>query len=153
MDIRFGTPDGALSNLTPRFFVFRGVPCASMEGLLQSFKFAEPHVQKVICTLSGHEARRAGFETDWRPKQMLYWMGGLYPRDSIEYQHLLEEGYTSLFTQNEDAAQALKDTGDRPLCHSVGRSNPKETILTEREFIKYLTKMRNILLAEKYVEF
>jgi predicted NAD-dependent protein-ADP-ribosyltransferase YbiA (DUF1768 family) len=41
MDILSGSgyPSGALSNFAPHPFVFDGVQVASMEGLLQAFKF------------------------------------------------------------------------------------------------------------------
>jgi hypothetical protein len=41
MDIGSGKvgPAGGLSNFRPRPFVFDDVECASMEGLLQSFKY------------------------------------------------------------------------------------------------------------------
>ncbi len=37
-----GWPESALSNFAPHPFTFRGLPVASMEGLLQSFKDKGP---------------------------------------------------------------------------------------------------------------
>ena len=39
MDIKSGSgyPQGALSNFAPRRFVFDGIECNSIEGVLQSF--------------------------------------------------------------------------------------------------------------------
>jgi hypothetical protein len=55
MDIGSGTgfPSAALSNFTPHPFVFDGIECNSMEGLLQSFKFSNPEMQKEVCKLVG----------------------------------------------------------------------------------------------------
>jgi len=60
MDIRSGSPAGRLSNFSPHPFIFDGVECASMEGLLQSFKFDKPHIQAVVCQLVGIKAKRRG---------------------------------------------------------------------------------------------
>lgn len=48
MDIKLGNkyPPGALSNLAQHQFIFRGVHCGSMEGLLQSVKFKGADMQK-----------------------------------------------------------------------------------------------------------
>ena len=44
MDIGKGSGGvaGRLSNFTPRKFIFDGVECNSIEGVLQSFKFKNP---------------------------------------------------------------------------------------------------------------
>ena len=50
MDIGKGSGGvaGRLSNFTPRRFIFDGVECNSIEGVLQSFKFKNPDMQKEI---------------------------------------------------------------------------------------------------------
>lgn len=55
MDIKSGSgyPQGALSNFAPRRFVFDGIECNSIEGVLQSFKFKDIEIQKYVCTLVG----------------------------------------------------------------------------------------------------
>ena len=80
----------ALSNFAEHVFVFDGVQCASMEGLLQSFKIPDPDVQKEVCMLVGVQAKRHGRGWDWRESQVLYWNNVAYPRDSEEYQALLD---------------------------------------------------------------
>lgn len=116
-----------------------------MEGLLQSLRFEDKVTQISICQLHGIVAKRAGKEQDWRPSQTLYWQGQAIDRHSPEYQELLDEAYTCLFTQNLDAQNALIATGDEPLNHTVGHSNPNETILTIKEFCGRLTKLRKTL--------
>lgn len=61
MDIGSGKvgPAGGLSNFRPRPFVFDGVECASMEGLLQSFKYDKVHMQKFLYVLLWVEQLRS----------------------------------------------------------------------------------------------
>lgn len=49
---------GRLSNFTTRYFVFDGIQCNSMEGLLQSFKFENIESQKTTCLLVGGAAKK-----------------------------------------------------------------------------------------------
>lgn len=62
MDIGKGSGgvSGRLSNFTPRRFVFDGVNCNSIEGVLQSFKFKNPEMQKEVCKLVGSAAKFKG---------------------------------------------------------------------------------------------
>ena len=66
MDIGSGNgyPSGALSNFSPHPFVFDGVKCNSMEGLLQSFKFDKEHVQAEICKLVHYQDYIRTLETN-----------------------------------------------------------------------------------------
>ena len=152
MDIRSGSPSGVLSNFAARPFTFRGVECNSMEGLLQSLKFKDPEMQKYICTLVGIKAKRKGANKNWQRTQTLWWQGQAIKRDSKEYQELLDEAYEALFFRNAKAQKALMDTGDAVLKHSIGRSNIRETVLTEREFCSRLMKIRSLLKARKFMD-
>jgi Bacteriophage protein GP30.3 len=62
VDIRSGSnyPASALSNFAPHRFVVDGVECASMEGLLQSLKFDDVHIQVEVCKLVGKTAKYRG---------------------------------------------------------------------------------------------
>ena len=53
-------PADALSNFYPHAFVIDGIQCASMEGFLQSLKYASVKRQKRVCALVGKAAKRAG---------------------------------------------------------------------------------------------
>ena len=88
MDIGSGSgfPSATLSNFAPHPFVFDGVECNSMEGLLQSFKFANPEMQKEVCKLVGKQAKFKGKKKKWWRTQTLYWQGKEFKRDSEEYQ-------------------------------------------------------------------
>lgn len=141
-----GGPQGRLSNFTPRPFVFRGVSCASMEGLLQSFKFDKPHIQKEVCKLVGLKAKRRGQKRNkaWRSQQTLWWNGIPFIRDGAAYQFLLDEAFDAL-AQNTAFQKDLLATQNAVLRHSIGRNKKSETVLTQREFCSRLTKIREKL--------
>ena len=134
-------PAGALSNFTPNRFMFRGVECNSMEGLLQSLKFKNPDMQKYVCTLTGMAAKRKGSRKNWQRDQVLWWNGEHIERDSKEYQELLDEAYIAL-TQSKKFCKALLATQKAVLTHSIGKSKISDTVLTESEFCYRLTILR-----------
>ena len=53
-------PGGKLSNFTGFQFVFDGVHCNSMEGLLQAFKYEKIDSQIATCQLVGFNAKKKG---------------------------------------------------------------------------------------------
>lgn len=145
MDIGSGTgyPSSALSNFAPHPFVMDGIECNSMEGFLQSLKFENQDVQKEVCKLVGKQAKFKGKKKKWWRTQTLYWQGKAIKRDSEEYQNLITRAYNSL-NLNEGFRKALIATKDCTLTHSVGKHKITETVLTEREFIKQLNRLRAI---------
>lgn len=137
-------PGGKLSNFSAFNFVFDGVPCASMEGLLQAFKFENIDSQILTCSLTGFDAKRKGSGRNnyWQSKQTLWWKGIAYPRKSKEYQNLLNKAYNALF-ENAEFRKTLADAGDAVFTHSIGRNNQKDTVLTESEFCKRLQHLKD----------
>jgi len=154
MNIKSGNkyPAGALSNFTPHPFVFRGIQCNSMEGVLQSLKFNSPEMQQHTCSLVGFAAKRHGSKKNWQRTQTLWWNGAPIKRDSQEYQDLLDEAYNAMFDQNSKAKKALLASGSATLKHSIGRSKQSETVLTVSEFCSRLTKIRARIHAEKFLQ-
>ena len=148
MDIgsKSGYPASALSNFAPHPFIFDGVWCASMEGLLQSFKFDKQHIQIEVCKLVGIKAKRRGQKRNkaWKRVQKLWWKGVEYGRHGTEYQELLDRAYSAL-VKNSAFANALLATRNSTLSHSIGNSKQSETCLTEREFCSRLEKLRSEL--------
>ena len=146
MDIGSGSgfPSATLSNFAPHPFIFDGVECNSMEGLLQSFKFSNPEMQKEVCKLVGKQAKFKGKKKKWFRTQTLYWQGKEFKRDSEEYQELLDRAFDALAT-NEGFKKALLATGNSTLTHSIGKSKQSETVLTRTEFCSRLTKIRTRL--------
>lgn len=141
-----GYPASKLSNFSPHPFVFDGVECASMEGLLQSFKFDKPHIQVEVCKLVGKTAKFRGKKRNraWKSRQKLWWNGVEYDRHGQEYQYLLDRAYDAL-AQNTKFQAALFATGSASLKHSIGSSKQQNTVLTEREFCSRLERLRSEL--------
>jgi len=135
-------PEGNLSNFTGRRFVFDGVECNSIEGVLQAFKSPYIHIQAEICKLVGGGAKRRGSKIDWKKKQVLYWNGEEFGRKSDEYQTLLDRLYQCVYEQDKNFRKELEDTIDATLRHSIGKSKQHETVLTISEFCSRLTKLR-----------
>lgn len=149
MDVgsRNGYPAANLSNFSPHPFTLDGVECASMEGFLQSLKFSNPEMQVEVCKLVGFAAKKRGIEKNWQRTQTLYWRGVSIPRDSPEYQTLLDRAYDAL-SLNMSFRKALLASGDATLTHSMGRSDYHQTVLTVREFCSRLTRIRTRLQDE-----
>lgn len=150
MDIGSGSgfPSTALSNFAPHPFVFDGVECNSMEGLLQSFKFSNPEMQREVCKLVGKQAKFKGKKKKWFKTQTLFWQGEEFKRDSEEYQELLDRAFDALST-NEGFKRALLATGHSTLTHSIGKTKQSETVLTRTEFCSRLTAIRERLQCEQ----
>lgn len=138
-----GYPSSALSNFAAHAFEFDGVQVASMEGLLQAFKFDKIHMQIEVCKNVGIAAKRrgSGRSKHWQKVQKLWWNGVEFDRHGPEYQALLDRAYDALAT-NASFCRALHVTGSATLTHSIGRQNPSETVLTRAEFCRRLTHLR-----------
>jgi predicted NAD-dependent protein-ADP-ribosyltransferase YbiA (DUF1768 family) len=143
-----GYPSSALSNFSPHPFVLDDVEISSMEGWLQSLKFSNFEIQKEVCKLVGKAAKFKGKSKKWFLIQKLYWNGVEYSRDSKEYQELLDRAYEAL-SQNSSFQKALVATGNSTLTHEIGKSKENETVLTKREFISRLYKIRDRLQKQK----
>jgi predicted NAD-dependent protein-ADP-ribosyltransferase YbiA (DUF1768 family) len=141
-----GYPSSSLSNFAPHRFVIDGVECASLEGWLQSLKFDKEHVQVEVCKLVGLEAKYRGKKRNgsWQRVQTLWWKGVAYDRHSTAYQKLLDRAYYAAFEQCDSFRRALAATGDSVLTHSIGHNDSSKTVLTEREFCRRLTKLREL---------
>ncbi len=139
-------PSNVLSNFHKSHFRFDDVEIHSMEGFLQSLKTSDLSLQRKICLLEGIEAKKAGENlSEIYDKKHIFWNGKKMDRYSEEYQNLLKDVYLSKFNQDSLFRQAIKDTKDKKLVHSIGKQEKSETILTEQEFIQNLVNLRNYL--------
>ena len=138
-------PSTVLSNFAPNAFVFDGVACASLEGFLQSLKVQDCLRQVEICALVGGRAMRAGRRYDWKANQTLYWRGVGFPRLSPDYRNLLQAAFRACYEQNPDYRTALASTAGMKLNHSIGKTDPTQTVLTIAEFTDILTGLRDAL--------
>lgn len=135
---------GRLSNFTRRSFVFDGVECRSIEGVLQSMKFEGSDEQRIVCGLWGIQAKLAGELRSWKDKQLLYWNNNSYTRESEEYLSLISRLYSSVYEQDEQFRKDIRKAARYKLVHTIGKSDPRETVLTEAEFITQLIKLQKI---------
>jgi hypothetical protein len=133
----------ALSNFEAYPFIFRTVACGSMEGLLQSLKFEDAQKQRDICALVGTKAKFKGKKRKWWLEQKLHWQGESFSRHSQTYQSLLTEAFDAL-SANEHFMETLLKTSNINLVHTMGKSDPNRTILTENEFCAQLHRIRQI---------
>ena len=137
-------PAGNLSNFTPYTFTFRGIDFTSMESLLQGLKFKSIETQNSVFQRVGAKAKLRGKKRKWYLDQTLYWQGSPMKRDSAEYRALVREAFEAL-SRNKDFQKALLATGNKTLYHTMGKSDPTRTILTEDEFCEILTDIRKKL--------
>ena len=137
--------DVYLSNFCETDFVFDDVQIKSLEGFLQSLKTSDEEKQKSICLLVGKDAKTIGnFLIDFDGTH-LHWKGKTIDRFSEEYHTLLRRVYLARFEHDANFRQALEYTKNRKLIHTVGKSDPKETILTDGEFIDLLYELQEML--------
>ncbi len=137
-------PSAELSNFYPHAFVFDGVECASMEGLLQSLKYRRRSRQIGICRLVGGEAKEAGAHKHlWRLLGRVWWQGRAYDRFGTELYSLIRRAYSELYRQNECFRDALNSTRGAILTHDIGSHDRRKTILTEEELISHLVAVRD----------
>lgn len=143
-------PAGELSNFVARPFVLDGVKCASMEGFLQGLKFENESEQEFICSRVGFDAEKRGRARTvaWKRGQTLWWRGIPFDRHGTEYPRLLRRAFEAMAAQNPGFTKALAATGREELRHTLGRDDPRETILTEAEFCAILTGLRSRLWPE-----
>jgi len=135
-------PKCTLSNFYEHHFTLDGVECGSMEGFLQSLKTENPERQIAICRLTGKTAKQAG-DDGWKLTQDLHWNGKTYNRHGYEFLGLVKRAYEALYAQSSLFRDALKATGNKKLCHSIGNPDPHDTILTEWEFCIILMALRD----------
>lgn len=141
-------PANALSNFAEYHFIIDGVECYSMEGFIQSLKTENPYYQQRMCRFTGMQAKergtRAGKVRDWRESGTLLWQGREINRFGEDYQKLLDKVFDALF-ENKEFREALQASGSRKLIHSVGKNDPRQTVLTEKELCNQLYRLRSKL--------
>lgn len=101
-------------------------------------------MQEHVATLVGFAAKKKGREKDWRRTQTLWWNGEVIDRHEPEYQELLDVAFEAL-SKNTTFSSALLATNNAVLTHNIGKTNPSETVLTQKEFCSRLMKIRKTL--------
>ena len=141
-----------LSNFYPRAFVFDGVACASLEGIIQALKCPDESIQIELCKLVGKEAKKAGeaYTARWQETQTLYWKGVAYKRDSSEYILLFMRIYDTVYEQDPTLQEHLLALGDADIRHSIGCPHASRTTLTEEGMMWNLERLRRRAVQERY---
>jgi len=138
-----------LSNLYPYSFEFEGVNYASMEAFFGTLRTPSlTYKQKLECT-SGIQSWYLGHKFSWYEKQEVYYKDKAISRHSTEYDKLIRVAFDALFT-NEDFKQALRESGDCKLTHTIGKTAKDKTLLTQREFVGHLNRLRKKLYQKKF---
>lgn len=147
VDISYRDPySSLLSNLYPHPFHLANIKFASMEAFLRALCYKEDMdtIKDEIAILFGVNAINVKYILpDWKKEQTLYLLGRKIARESEEYQDILRVAYGDLYDSSKLFRMALMQTKGKVLIHSIGKDNPKETLLTKKEFIHYLNMLRD----------
>ncbi|MBQ9267360.1 MAG: hypothetical protein IJ867_03395 [Clostridia bacterium] len=124
----------ALSNLFPYEFTIQDKKLSSIEAFFQGIKIKDKTAQDFVLRYNGMDANsnKAASDFDWKESGMVYWKGTPIKRNSREYDDLVDELYISAI-QNPLYRNVLKNV-DRPIIHSIGEVDKKETVFTRYEF-------------------
>ena len=138
-----------LSNLFPYQFKFKGKRLASIESFFQGIKWKDKKVQNQIFSYYGIQAvhTKAATSYQWKETGIVYWQGKPIQRESKEYTLLVDELYVAA-AQNPIYRGALCNC-TKPIIHSLGEENPKETTLTRYEFELELNCLKDFLRQKK----
>lgn len=140
-----------LSNQALYSFEFDGYMCRSMDSLLQSFKFQDVEEQMKVLGYTGDKAaryaRKTGMEDRWKNDGLLYWKGHPYERNGAPYQALLYGAYRAKLYYKDgylyDLLRRQCRSSEAKITCSELPKDPKEAVLTEKEFCEILTNLKN----------
>lgn len=140
-----------LSNLYPYQFEFDGIIFSSMEAFFGSLRTPDLQEKQKLYSTYGMDSWYKGHKFSWYEKQEVYYKDKTINRDSREYENLITNAFDTLFT-NEDFKQALKESGDSKLTHRIGKTAKDKTLLTRKEFIGHLNRLRSKLNERKFFD-
>lgn len=123
------------SYLTKYSFVMEGIPCKCMESFLQSLKYDNIIVQRLVCDLSAQNARLYGYPFKWGSTKRLYWRGNSFQRNSRAFDELILRAFNELF-KNQSFKLALKQISYEELSYLIREVIPLETtILSKQDYL------------------
>ena len=85
----------------------------------------------------------------WYNTQTVDYKGKTINRHSVEYDNLITSAYDALF-MNEEFKKALRETDRCKLSHKIGKTDKHKTLLTQKEFIGHLNRLRDKLYERKF---
>ena len=144
-----GPSSKVLSNLFPYEFVFRGKHLNSIETFFQGIKIKDKNTQEYVFKYSGLDSNniKAASDFDLKESGIVYWQGKEIKRDSDEYDNIVDELYISAI-QNPLYRNVLKNI-NKPIIHSMGEVDKKETVFTRYEFEFMLNCLVEFLKLER----
>ncbi len=140
-----------LSNLYPYQFEFDGITYASMEAFFGSLRTPDFIEKQKLYSTFGIDSWYKGHKFSWYEKQEVYYKDKTINRDSREYENLITAAFDALFT-NEEFKQALRESRNCKLTHTVGKTAKDKTLLTRKEFIGHLNRLRTKLNERKFFD-
>lgn len=139
-----------LSNLQERHFIFKGVACSSIEGVLQAFKCPDPEKQKEMCLLYGKEAQQSGQIYEWKKDRLMHWQGQQFKRGTPEYNQMVSNLFDAAVNANGSTLLTdLLATEHEDLQHSIGKTYQYRTVLTTNDFLFHMYRLRSRAYREK----
>ena len=138
-----------LSNLFPYNFKFKRKKLSSIETFFQGIKFKDKKIQNHVFKYYGTQAVhiKAASDYDWKETGEIYWQGQAIKRDSKEYELLVDELYISAI-QNPMYRDALCNC-KKPIIHSIGETEKKETTFTRYEFEFELNCLKDFIQSKR----
>ena len=105
--------------------------------------------KKNIIDKTGHLAWTLGHKYNWIDRQEVDYNGTTIERHSIEYDELITRVFDAIF-ENPDYKKALQESVGFRMIHSIGKTSKYKTLLTRREFIGQLERLRLRLFHSRF---
>lgn len=141
-------PEDVLSNLCNNNFRIDDVDCRCMESFLQSLKHKDEKEQREVCFMDGIRAQQCS-TSDWQKDQIVWWKGRAINRQSSEYRRLVRRAYSTMYEWSSRFRNVLMTTGRKKIKYDNGKHDSHTTLLTDKEFCRFLTRLR----ASKRLEY
>lgn len=138
-----------LSNLYPHDFVLEGIKYASMEAFFACLRTDNESSKPNLRNTYGYLAWKLGHQFDWTAKQVVYYHGKEIDRHSEEYKTLITSAFDALY-ENPNFKNALERTKNFTLKHEIGKSSNYKSLLTRKQFIGQLNRLRKKLDERKF---
>ena len=127
-----------------------GILIESWEGFIQSLKTPDKLIKRKLYQLYGYQAQKQGQKINWWDRQEVYWIDAPIDRQSKQYTKLITKSYDNLFEQNGDFRKALEQSLPYKLDHSKGKTNKHDTLLTRKEYLYQMERLRKQLKPNKF---
>ncbi len=124
-------------------FIYKGEKIKSVNSFICGTKTNNINLQRQIFIASKNDMKE--LEKTIQPKydyRTLYWKGKSFSRNSSEYQELLTKVYDARFKHDMQFRNAIRLSKQFELVHTKGKRDPRDTVLTEQEFIGQIKRLQ-----------